>query len=46
MAEAGTIDEELFAGLPAAPEVTVVPTEQQSADAGTLLGEKWASAVG
>lgn len=46
MAEAGTIDEELFGKLPAAPEDTVVPTEEQSANAGTLLGEKWAAAVG
>lgn len=46
MAEAGTIDEELFSKLPAAPETTVVPTEEQSTNAGTLLGEKWAAAVG
>lgn len=45
MAAAGTIDEELYAALPEAPAETVVPTEQQSADAGTLLGESWASAV-
>lgn len=46
MAEAGTIDQELFDALPAAPEQTVVPTEEQSTNAGTLLGEKWASTVG
>ncbi|MCX6503098.1 MAG: extracellular solute-binding protein [Microbacterium sp.] len=45
MTEAGTIDETLAAALPAVPEKTVVPTEAQSTDAGTLLGEKWASAV-
>ncbi|MGW9114991.1 ABC transporter substrate-binding protein [Microbacterium sp. NPDC055683] len=45
MAAAGTIDEELYAALPESPAETVVPTEQQSADAGTLLGESWASAV-
>ena len=45
MVEAGTIDEELAAALPAAPAETVVPTEEQSANAGTLLGEKWAAAV-
>jgi putative spermidine/putrescine transport system substrate-binding protein len=45
MTEAGTIDAALAAALPAAPATTVVPTEQQSSTAGTLLGEKWASAV-
>ncbi|MFK4730456.1 ABC transporter substrate-binding protein [Agromyces mediolanus] len=46
MADAGTIDQKLFDALPAAPEDTVVPTEEQSTNAGTLLGEKWAAAVG
>ncbi|KRE28938.1 ABC transporter substrate-binding protein [Agromyces sp. Soil535] len=45
MAEAGTIDEELFAALPASPEETVVPTEEQSTAAGELLGAEWATAV-
>jgi putative spermidine/putrescine transport system substrate-binding protein len=45
MAEAGTIDEKLFAALPDAPEDTVVPSEEQSTAAGELLGEKWAAAV-
>jgi putative spermidine/putrescine transport system substrate-binding protein len=45
MTEAGTIDDELAAALPAAPSETVVPTEAQSTTAGTLLGEKWAAAV-
>lgn len=45
MAAAGTIDEALFAALPETPEETVVPTADQSAAAGTLLGEKWAAAV-
>ncbi|MFG6503236.1 ABC transporter substrate-binding protein [Microbacterium sp. P05] len=45
MTAAGTIDEELAAALPAVPDETVVPTEDQSAAAGTLLGEKWAAAV-
>ncbi|MFT4259575.1 ABC transporter substrate-binding protein [Microbacterium sp.] len=45
MTEAGTIDEDLLAKLPEAPEETVLPTEEQSAAAGTLLGEKWAAAV-
>lgn len=45
MAEAGTIDEELFAALPEAPEETVVPTAEQSEAASALLGEKWAAAV-
>ena len=45
MAEAGTIDSELFDALPKAPSDTVVPTEDQSTAAATLLGEKWAAAV-
>lgn len=45
MIEAGTIDQELADALPEAPADTVVPTEEQSTNAGTLLGEKWAAAV-
>ena len=45
MTDAGTIDADLAAALPEAPEETVVPTEEQSTNAGTLLGEKWAAAV-
>ncbi|MGP6170709.1 ABC transporter substrate-binding protein [Microbacterium sp. A196] len=45
MTEAGTIDAELAAALPEVPSETVVPTEEQSTAAGTLLGEKWAAAV-
>lgn len=45
MAAAGTIDEALFAALPVVEGETVVPTAEQSAAAGTLLGEKWAAAV-
>lgn len=45
MTEAGTIDAELAAALPEAPSETVVPTEEQSSTAGTLLGEKWAAAI-
>ena len=45
MTEAGTIDATLAAALPAAPAETVVPTEEQSSNAATLLGEKWAAAV-
>ncbi|MDQ0613878.1 putative spermidine/putrescine transport system substrate-binding protein [Microbacterium sp. W4I4] len=45
MTTAGTIDADLAAALPAVPEETVVPTEKQSTDAGTLLGEKWAAAI-
>ncbi len=45
MAEAGTIDEELFEALPEAPAESVVPTAEQSEAAGTLLGEEWAAAV-
>ncbi|MDF2046504.1 ABC transporter substrate-binding protein [Microbacterium sp. Kw_RZR3] len=45
MTTAGTIDAALAAALPAAPSDTVVPTEAQSTAAGTLLGQKWATAV-
>ncbi len=45
MTEAGTIDAELAAKLPEAPQDSVVPTSAQSDAAGTLLGEKWAAAV-
>ncbi|MGO2933187.1 ABC transporter substrate-binding protein [Microbacterium sp.] len=45
MTETGTIDADLAAALPEVPAETVVPTEEQSAAAGTLLGEKWAAAV-
>ena len=45
MTEAGTIDATLAAALPAAPAETVVPTKEQSSNAGTLLGEEWAAAV-
>ena len=45
MLAAGTIDQALAAALPPAPQSEVVPTAAQSAAAGTLLGEKWASAV-
>lgn len=45
MTEAGTIDADLAAALPEVPADTVVPTEEQSAEAGTLLGEQWAAAI-
>lgn len=45
MTESGTIDADLAAALPEVPAETVVPTEEQSENAGTLLGEKWAAAV-
>ena len=45
MTEAGTIDADLAAALPEAPAETVVPTEDQSASAGELLGKEWAAAV-
>jgi len=46
MITAGTIDQSLAAALPPAPQSEVVPTAAQSAAAGTLLGQTWASAVG
>ncbi|WP_345752313.1 ABC transporter substrate-binding protein [Microbacterium rhizophilus] len=45
MTEAGAIDADLAAALPATPAETLVPTQEQSDAAGVLLGEKWASAV-
>ncbi|TDL45348.1 ABC transporter substrate-binding protein [Microbacterium oleivorans] len=45
MTKAGTIDAALAAKLPTAPADTVVPTEDQSTTAGTLLGKEWAAAV-
>lgn len=45
MIEAGTIDADLAAALPAAPAETFVPTEEQSTAAGELLGSEWASAI-
>lgn len=45
MTEAGTIDADLAAALPETPAETLVPTEEQSAAAGTLLGSAWAAAV-
>ena len=45
MAQAGTINTELFDALPATPKETVVPTAAQSEAAATLLGTKWAAAV-
>lgn len=46
MEKAGTIDKTALAKLPKAPAKYVIPTEKQSNDAGTLLGSKWAAAVG
>lgn len=45
MTDAGTIDADLAAALPEVPAETLVPTQEQSDAAGTLLGEKWAAAV-
>ncbi|MGM1017249.1 MAG: ABC transporter substrate-binding protein [Actinomycetota bacterium] len=45
MIEAGTIDADAAAALPEVPDETLVPNEEQSENAGTLLGEKWAAAV-
>jgi putative spermidine/putrescine transport system substrate-binding protein len=45
MTTAGTIDAALAAKLPPAPAKTLVPTQEQSTNAGTLLGQKWAAAV-
>lgn len=45
MIAAGTIDQDLADALPAAPDETVVPTEEQSTNAGVLLGQAWAAAI-
>ena len=45
MADAGTLNTALWDALPALPEKTFVPSGDQSSAAGTLLGDKWASAV-
>lgn len=45
MEAAGTIDADLYGALPAVPEETLVPTEEQSTAAGELLGSVWAAAV-
>lgn len=45
MAEAGTLNQELWDALPEIPDTTVVPTADQSGAAGELLGAEWASAV-
>lgn len=45
MNDAGTIDSKLWDALPALPAKTVVPSGDDAASAGTLLGEKWAAAV-
>ncbi len=45
MTAAHTIDAQLAEDLPQAPDDTVVPTEDQSAAAGTLLGQEWAAAI-
>ncbi|MCL2470762.1 MAG: extracellular solute-binding protein [Propionibacteriaceae bacterium] len=46
MTDAGTIDTTAAVALPRPPESSVIPTPDQSAAASTLLGQKWASAVG
>ena len=45
MAEAGTLDMDLWDALPATPEEILIPSAEQSEAAGTLLGETWAAAV-
>ena len=45
MADAGTLNQQLWDALPAIPEKTVVPSADQSKNAGDLLGNTWASAV-
>ncbi|WP_122816592.1 ABC transporter substrate-binding protein [Nocardioides pantholopis] len=46
MAEAGTIDEELYAALPAVTGKPVIPTNEQTESMAAYLSKNWAKAVG
>jgi len=46
MTKAGTIDKAAADKLPPTPAEPIMPTLKQNTDAGTLLGQKWAAAVG
>ncbi|WP_110182046.1 ABC transporter substrate-binding protein [Nocardioides solisilvae] len=46
MAEAGTIDEELWANLPEVSGEPVVPTDEESEAMASYLADNWAKAVG
>ncbi len=46
MAEAGTIDEELYAALPEVEGEAIVPNAEQTEQMASYLAENWAKAVG
>ena len=46
MAEAGTIDQELYDALPAVSGEPVIPTNEQTEQAAQYLSENWAKVVG
>lgn len=45
MAEAGTIDEELWGALPEVSGDPVIPTDEQTVTAGEYLAENWSKAI-
>jgi putative spermidine/putrescine transport system substrate-binding protein len=45
MAEAGTIDEELWSALPEVSGEPVIPTDEQTVTAGEYLAENWSKAI-
>jgi putative spermidine/putrescine transport system substrate-binding protein len=45
MAEAGTIDEELWGALPEVSGEPVIPTDEQTVTAGEYLAENWSKAI-
>lgn len=45
MAEAGTIDEELWGALPEVAGTPVIPTNEQTEVAGTYLAENWSKVI-
>jgi putative spermidine/putrescine transport system substrate-binding protein len=45
MAEAGTIDEELWGALPEVSGEPVIPTDEQTVTAGEYLASNWSKAI-
>jgi putative spermidine/putrescine transport system substrate-binding protein len=45
MAEAGTIDAELWDALPAVEGEPVIPTDEQTVTAGEYLAANWSKAI-
>jgi putative spermidine/putrescine transport system substrate-binding protein len=46
MAEAGTIDQQLYDALPQVSGDPVIPTNEQTEKAAAYLADNWAKAVG